>query len=168
MDEIARIYVSTYGNYSEGNLDGKWITLPMDEDDLRAELADAIFGNDPEFMIQDYEGFGLISGSLLNRAFGESANIIEMNELFNELVSAERVEEFFALVESDSIEAARDSWENAELYENRTLEELVSEWIEDGVFSVETLLNYIDTEALARDVSFDGYNETSFGVLAPR
>lgn len=53
---ILKIYVGTYNKYNNGDISGKWISLPTDEETLRNELQ-AVAGNekDPEFMIQDFE-----------------------------------------------------------------------------------------------------------------
>ena len=55
---MLNIFVNTWGNYNENGADGgEWITLPMDADDLQAELeriAENMGDQDPEFTIHDY------------------------------------------------------------------------------------------------------------------
>ena len=72
---ILKIYVGTYGKYNNGDLSGKWISLPTDEETLRNELR-AVAGNekDPEFMIQEFET------AIEGMEPAESENIFELNE----------------------------------------------------------------------------------------
>ena len=53
-------------------------------------------------------------------------------------------------------------------YEGRSLEELAEEIVNDCYFTKDTpdiLTRYFDYEAFARDLRFDGYTETTHGVI---
>ena len=56
---MLNIFVNTWGNYNENGADGgKWITLPMDPEELEEVLeniAALMKDNDPEWAIHDYE-----------------------------------------------------------------------------------------------------------------
>ena len=77
---ILKIYVGTYRKYNNGDLSGKWISLPTDEETLRNELR-AVAGNekDPEFMIQEFET------AIEGMEPAESENIIELNNVMAQL-----------------------------------------------------------------------------------
>lgn len=66
-----KIYVANLAKYNEGQLVGKWLTLPMDEDELQ-EAVQGILGNDEECAIHDYEAVFEIS---------EYDNITRINEI---------------------------------------------------------------------------------------
>ena len=59
---MLKIYVNTWGNYNENGAEGgKWIDLPMDEDELEEtleQIAEGMGDHDPEFAIHDYEWDG--------------------------------------------------------------------------------------------------------------
>lgn len=77
---ILKIYVGTYNKYNNGDVSGKWISLPTDEETLRNELR-AVAGNekDPEFMIQDFET------AIEGMEPAESENIFELNDIMTQL-----------------------------------------------------------------------------------
>lgn len=77
---ILKIYVGTYNKYNNGDISGKWISLPTDEETLRNELR-AVAGNekDPEFMIQDFES------AIEGMEPAESENIFELNNIMTQL-----------------------------------------------------------------------------------
>ncbi len=77
---ILKIYVGTYNKYNNGDVSGKWISLPTDEETLRNELQ-AVAGNekDPEFMIQDFES------AIEGMEPAESENIFELNNIMIQL-----------------------------------------------------------------------------------
>jgi antirestriction protein len=49
--------------------------------------------------------------------------------------------------------------------QHETLVELAYELVEEGYDLPEFALRYFDYEAFARDLRFDGYTETSYGVI---
>ena len=66
------IYLTNLRKYNEGELVGKWVELPISEDDLQEEL-DEVLGDDEEYFITDWEapkGFDI----------GEYSNLYSLNE----------------------------------------------------------------------------------------
>lgn len=66
------IYLTNLRKYNEGELVGKWVELPIFEDDLQEEL-DEVLGDDEEYFITDWEapkGFDI----------GEYSNIYTLNK----------------------------------------------------------------------------------------
>lgn len=161
---MIKIALTNLGKYNEGELDFVWLELPCTEEQIEdAMKAIGIDGVEyEEYFITDYE-------SDLDIQISEYANLTNLNELAERITGVDE-DLLIAIMESETsdLEQALDLAEsgNASLYGAETLEELASEWIEDGMFSTETLLQYIDMEALARsEFAFSGYTETSKGVL---
>ena len=170
---MLNLFVNTWGNYNENGADGgQWITLPMEEDELEEVLeniAALMEDNDPEWFINDYEW-------TIDTELGdvhEMDSILEWNERCQE---ADDLEEY----EAEEIAAAMEAYGYtfAEAYERqqrgcfvfyagRDLQE-VAEEIADECYlynAPEFLARYFDYEAFARDLSFDGYTETRYGVI---
>ena len=66
------IYLTNLRKYNEGELIGKWVELPISEDDLQEELEE-VLGDDEEYFITDWEcprGFEI----------GEYSNLYSLNE----------------------------------------------------------------------------------------
>lgn len=92
------------------------------------------------------------------------------NELVKEIefIDEDKSDLFDALLEDGcSLEEAIRETEDgsADFFSGVTLEELAQQFNDEGLFSEEFLLEHIDWEGIARDLSFDGYTEVSGGVL---
>ena len=168
---MLNIFVNTWGNYNENGADGgEWITLPMDPDELEEVLENiaALMGDeDPEWAIHDYEWTTEIELDEIS----EHANIFKLNEMCNDL---DDLDEY----EAEEIAAAVEAWDYtfAEaldrhqrgcfvFYQGRDLEEVAEEIINECYDLPEFALRYFDFEAFARDLRFDGYEETKYGVI---
>lgn len=57
MNNEVKVWVGNLGKYNEGNLVGKWIELPIDEDDLEKVLESIGIDNEEyeEIFIADYD-----------------------------------------------------------------------------------------------------------------
>lgn len=165
---MVKVFVNTWGNYNENGADGgQWITLPMDNDELCEkldEIAEAMNDHDPEWAIHDYEweceDFGSVS---------ECENIAELNECAQELENMQEWERETAAAyleaEGGSLRNAIDSVDRCTLYAGQDMEDVAYDMLNECYEIPDYLQNYIDYAAFARDISFDGYTETSFGVL---
>ncbi len=171
---MLNIFVNTWGNYNENGADGgEWITLPMDADELEEKLqaiADAMHDDDPEFFINDYE----FTCDIELGDVGEMDSITEWNERCTE---AEALEEY----ELEEIAAAMEAWDYtfAEAMEKQrngmfvfysgwNLEDVAEEIVRDCYFTRDTpdiFERYFDFSAFARDLGYDGYEETKWGVI---
>ena len=168
---MLNIFVNTWGNYNENGADGgQWITLPMEEEELQEVLehiAAAMGDHDPEWAIHDYEW----ESDVELGAVHEMDSITEWNERCQE---ADNLEEW----ESEEIAAAIEAYGYtfAEaldrqqrgcfiFYPGQDLEEVAEELINECYDLPEFALRYFDYEAFARDLSFDGYTETKYGVI---
>ncbi len=168
---MLNIFVNTWGNYNENGADGgEWITLPMDADELDEVLeniAEAMGDEDPEWFINDYEW--TIEADLGD--VHEMDSISEWNDLLNEADSLDEweAEEIAAAMEafSYSFREALEKQQNGEFtfYHNMDMEEVAEELINECYDLPEFALRYFDYEAFARDLRFDGYEETKYGVI---
>ena len=174
---MLNLFVNTWGNYNENGADGgQWITLPMDPDELEEVLeniADAMEDNDPEWAIHDYEWETEIEMDEIS----EHDDIQELNERCMEI---EDLQEWEAEEIAAAIEAYNYSFSEALerhqrgcfiFYPGRDMQELAEELADEliscyaGRDIPEVLTRYFDYEAFARDLSFDGYTETKYGVI---
>lgn len=171
---MLNIFVNTWGNYNENGADGgEWVSLPMDEDELTEKLeaiAEAMGDDDPEFCIHDYEW----TTDLEPREISEMESITELNEFLNELDSLDEWDQ-------KEIAAAMEAWDYSfetamerqqrgcfVFYSGMDLEEVAEEIVNECYFTKDTpdiLTRYFDYAAFARDLSFDGYSETRYGVI---
>lgn len=168
---MLNIFVNTWGNYNENGADhGQWITLPMDPEELEEVLdniAAAMGDMDPEWFINDYEW--TIETELGD--VNEMDNIQEWNERCQE---ADNLEEWEAEEVAAAIEAYGYSFAEALerqqrgcfiFYAGQDLEEVAEALINECYDLPEFALRYFDYDAFARDLSYDGYTETKYGVI---
>ena len=168
---MLNIFVNTWGNYNENGADGgEWIKLPMDPDELEEALeniAAAMGDNDPEWAIHDYEWITEIEMDEIS----EHDNIQALNEKCLEILELEEweSEEIAAAIDAFgySFAEAMDRQQRGyfTFYPGLDLEEVAEELINECYDLPEFALRYFDYEAFARDLSFDGYTETKYGVI---
>jgi antirestriction protein len=170
---MLNIFVNTWGNYNENGADGgEWITLPMDPDALQEELKkiSAAMGDfDPEYCIHDYEW----TTEIEPREISEMENIELLNEELQELDGLNEWDqkEIAAAMEAFGYEF-KEAHERQQrgcfiFYAGQDLQE-VAESIADECYlynAPEFLRRYFDYAAFAHDLTFDGYTETSHGVI---
>ena len=168
---MLNLFVNTWGNYNVNGADGgQWITLPMEEEELQEVLehiAAAMGDNDPEWAIHDYEWESDVELGDVN----EMDSITEWNDRCQEACDLEEWEtqEIAAAMEAygytfpEALE--RQQRGSFTLYAGMDLEEVAEELINECYDLPEFALRYFDYEAFARDLSYDGYTETKYGVI---
>lgn len=159
-----KAYITNLGKYNEGCLVGKWIDFPIDEDDFTNKLKSIGVKENTmyeEWFITDYD----CSLFDMYDAFGEYPNIDDINEVAEALEDHES--EFTALMEVCSYTDALGylESENYTFYEGMTLEDVAYEFVEECYNLPEIAQRYFDYKAFARDLGYDGYCETSNGVI---
>ena len=166
------IFLTNRGEYVEGCLIGEWVKLPVPEDELVAVLRRiGVNEHSQSYFISDYEGL------FCNLHISEYAGIDELNEL------AERIEELAdfdydklgAVLECEScmsiaeILEVLDELDSFDLIADISTEEDLGEYyLEDIFYGVpDTVLRYIDTQRLGRDIHLESGNGTfcSYGYL---
>lgn len=171
---MLNVFVNTWGNYNVNGADGgRWVTLPIDSAELENTLenvARAMGDNDPEWAIHDYEWTTDID--LFD--VSEYDNLSELNERLQELEALQEweLEEVAAGMEAfgyDFTEAVEKQQQGCfTLYRNMDLTEVAEELVNECYFTKETpdiFTRYFDYESFGRDLGFDGYTETKYGVI---
>lgn len=153
-DANISIYVADLGAYVSGSLKGKWVSLPLAEEDL-----EDLYNMAEELAIHDYEcDFMSIS---------EYASIRELNDLALELeeldsIELEAFECYLKEVEEDVTKALNIIRSNDyTIYFNcDTMQDVAMEYIDmiGGVDQVANKQYYFDAEAFGRDLEIEGYN----------
>lgn len=160
MNEI-KVWVGNLGKYNEGELVGKWVTLPIDEDDLEKVLESIGIDNEEyeETFIADYDL------PFDSSEFGEYTSIEELNEIaerynnlssdeqeiFNEISTEFQLDEVFNIIESENYV----SHPNCD-----DMTDIAYEYIEEtGMLNdvPETVARYFDYEAYGRDIDIEGH-----------
>ena len=154
-----KAYVTNLTKYVEGQLIGKWVKFPIDEDDFMEELESIEVDEESEWFITNYDS----EKGEPYEALGEYPSIDDLNE-FAEL---EEDEEFNALMEVVSYQEAKEIYENESYtyYAGMTLSD-VAYWIIDECYDLpEIAKRYFNYDAFTRDLGFNGYSETKKGVI---
>ena len=158
------IYVANLAEYNNGNLVGSWISLPIEKSDFKDFLK--TIGNPEEYAIHDFDNNLGLDGLEI----GEYENIDKLNALAERLsnIAPDEINIINALYEAlGDFEGALECFEseNYTFYGNMTMEEVAQEYIEECYDIPEGLENYIDYKAFARDMKYDSYYETEYGVI---
>jgi hypothetical protein len=161
-----KIYVANLGKYTEGILQGDWISLPTEEDDIQEFLDNNVGLNEEyeECAIHDYEC--------------DFMNISEYENIFYLNVVAEMIEnldedskqKLKALIDFESYEIleAIENLDNYILYEDITDDEELGFYMlsESGYDIPEYLQYYIDYEKFGRDYRLNAQGAfTNFGWI---
>ena len=168
---MLNVFVNTWGNYNENGAEGgQWITLPMEPEELAEVLeniAKLMEDNDPEWVIHDYEWLSEVEPGDID----EMDPIEYWNELCLEICELQEweAEEIAAAMEAfdysftEALE--RQQQGRFVFYNGMDLEEVAEELILECYNLPELALRYFDYNAFARDLSFDGYTDTRYGVI---
>lgn len=158
-----KIYLTNLGMYNNGELVGKWVNLPCD--DLNAELesigvkAGTAY---EEYSITDYENDWGVQVS-------EYENLDTLNDLAQRLADVEdKGDENWlrAFLEAyGDVEYALEHYEDSNFYPEMDLEDVARDIIEECYDLPEIAVRYFDYESFARDLGYDGYTETEYGVI---
>lgn len=160
---MIKVYVGNLGAYNRGLLIGKWIELPMENEELKKAIKTILSPIDEEYAIFDSEcNYFKIS---------EYDNIFRINEKAEILEELDEYElkEFKAISEyipdfNEAIDILK-SKNYTYLSDVSTEKELGEYVVNNGLFGIsipEPLISYIDYESIGRDWAID-YNFTSDG-----
>ena len=164
---MLNIYVNTWGNYNNGG-GGEWMHLPMSDEDLKTALdclAGRIGDKDPEWTAHGYEWTDADCG-----AVSEYENIAKLNARLLELSELDcwEQEEILAAMEGFGYDLEEAMERQARgvfaLYDCETMRDYAERCVESMGLPA-FAMQYFDYEAYARDLVFDGYRETSRGVI---
>ena len=178
MNNIISMVIGSWGSYNECNeraLGSKWLNFDDydDWDAIKEELKKEGFklnGIDEELFVQDIEGMPENSE---NWDYVHPKDIFELIKSSGVLDDEYKYDLMQAYCEAASFDewAERvrfheDDWDSdLILYRNRDMEDVAYELMHEIYEIPDCLENYIDYSRFAQDLSFDGYTETSKGVL---
>ena len=163
-----KIFITNLAKYNEGVLIGGWICLPMDEMKLQSKINN-ILGSCEEIFISDYEAPIII---------GEYDNISELNEFAEKLDEIQERDEVLEAISKDVLGDGYSREELIRIFSEREYYVVDNVWNETdlAVKADESLLpfdcqaaeasgvsNYIDWDAVGRDMIMDGWNITGDG-----
>ena len=151
LDVTPRIYVACLAAYNNGKLHGAWIEAIQDAEEIQSEIAKMLKASleegAEEHAIHGYEGF-------------EGASIEEYQSIESVVAIAEFVKEHGALGGKlleyfCDLENARAANEDNYAGEFSSLSDFARELTEETTKIAESLIYYIDYEAMARDLEIN-------------
>ena len=168
-------YITNLGKYNEGELIGKYISFPIDEDALNEvlkEIGCAYYNEEDEYINNGYEEFFFTDWECdFDHDFGEYENIDRLNEIAESLADWDE----------DTFNAACEVWSLSEVLENDPYDyNLYSDInddydlgyyyaVESGCYDLDEmghLANYIDFESFGRDIRIESNGDfTSYGWI---
>lgn len=175
MENGIKMVIGSYGSYAAANnkaLGSKWLDLAdfSDWSDILDELTAEGFdlaGEDAELFVQDIEGLPSdVAEENPETIFNilKNAGMLEPgadSRLFETFIGLYGWDDFAELVENNG-----DSWaDDIAFYDGQTLEDVAEELFFECYDVPDNLRPYIDINAFARDLSFDGYKEGLYGVI---
>lgn len=165
MTDTPRVWIGSLAAYNDGRLIGQW-TDADDLDTLETVTAEVLkAGGGEEIALMDREGFGDL--------IGEYTPLVKVAEIAAAI--DEHGAPFVAYAENviggeiDDVAEMIADFENAYSGEYGTLADYAEDMVEQGLFGEipENLTNYIDTDAIARDLECDGYSCVDGYVFTP-
>lgn len=175
MENGIKMVIGSCGSYAAANnkaLGSKWLDLAdfSDWSDILDELTAEGFdlaGEDAELFVQDIEGLPSdVAEENPERVYNilRDAGILDAGadmRLFETFIDLYGWDDFAELVENNG-----DSWaDDITFYDGQTLEDVAEELFFECYDVPDDLRPYIDINAFARDLSFDGYSEGLYGVI---
>ena len=165
-----KIYITDLEAYNNGYLVGSWYQLPMNEDLLAESIENELQRGKEicesehfheEHFITDYECEYM--------EIGEYDNLEKLNDIAEKMESlnSSDIKKFKALMEEGyDFEYSFNNYDDVEIYEEMNINELAEQFVEDGLFGEipKPLINYIDYDAIARDLSMD-YTEIENDIV---
>lgn len=170
-----KIFLTNLGKYNEGYLIGKWVKLPISEDELKEVLAEISINEEyEEYFISDYE----TTFEGMKYVIGEYTSVQALNALAKEIeaLSEDKKEKLAAVLESEychSIEDVREvvvSLDDYGLIKGIDDDEQLGHYYAEECGYIESvpkhLRGYFDYEAFGRDIRLEGsITHTTYGCL---
>ena len=165
-----RVYITDLEAYNNGHLVGAWYQLPMSEDLLAESIENVLQEGKSicedehfheEYFITDYECDYM--------EIEEYDNLEKLNTIAEkmETLNSTDIKKLKALIEEGyDFEYSFNNYDDVEIYEEMNMNELAEQFVEEGLFGdiPKSLINYIDYDAIARDLSMD-YTEIENDIV---
>ena len=171
MSTNSRIYVGTYGKYNAGSIAGAWLDLNdyTDADEFYAACQELHGPGEHEFMFQDWEDIpdGLISESHLSPGVWEYLSLSdEDQEMFQAFI-----ETFGPQSADDTLQDTLQQAQEACAGKADNFQDFAEQFVDDvGMLAgiPESVANYFDYAAFARDLAQDYIRDDSSGYVFNR
>lgn len=166
-----KAFLTNLADYNNGILNGEWVSFPVTEEE-KQEIFDRLNigskqGQSEEYFFTDYDGF----------IFGEFESFDKLNEAAIMLAELDEYdqEKLEAIIEYDgfvTIEQFTDYINDLDdyvFYQDQTLEDVAFELLNEYMESCnvpEFIQNLVDYSKFENDLTFEGYRETNYGVIA--
>ena len=156
-------YITNLGKYNEGELVGKWISFPIEEElqEVLKEIKCCYYDEEGEYINTGYEEYFFTDyDSKIDLDLREYTSIDVLNEIMEKLQNWDE----------ETLKAACEVWSLSEVLENDPGDYMILSdvnnyydlgyyWIEEsGCYDLKglgSIRNYIDYEAFGRDVYFE-------------
>jgi len=165
-----KIYVSDLASYNNGNLIGEWISLPKSEEYLTSKIKEILeLGSETDNYQEEHEEYFITDYECEYMEIGEYDNLEKLNDIAEKMesLSSSDIKKFKVLIqEGYDFEYSFNNYDDIEIYEEINMNELAEQFVEDGFFGdiPTALINYIDYDAIARDLSMD-YTEIENDIV---
>lgn len=155
-----KVYITDLAAYNNGFLIGKWIDLPMNEDDLQDEIKAVLREGAYACEEDEHEEIFITDYECDYMDIGEYDSLDELNQIAEEMadLSEYDLKRYTAMRDAGyEHETALNQYEDVDLYENMSMLDLAYQFVDEGLFGEipDHLQNYIDYDAIARDLSYD-------------
>ena len=180
IDKMLKAYITNLGKYNEGDLVGKWVEFPCDEEEFNKHLEEIGIGSTDEFgqpyeewFVTDYES-GFVDAY---DELGEYPSYEDLQELAEKCAELEDLDDTYGegfvynlCRESGySIEDIIDKKDDMIIFEGDygDDESAIAYYYVDSIggpenLSKDTLETYFDYDALGRNLGFDTYENPNY------
>jgi antirestriction protein len=153
-----KIWLGSLEAYNNGELTGEWIDLSIETHaSLKTIISKYTNEGETDYFIADWETD--IEG-LKIKEHSNPFKLLEIQEQLGKLDDYDKEKIDFLLSEGCDFEEALEKYEDVSVYDGN-LKDTAEQLVDDGCFGTipSNLANYIDYEAIGRDLRHDGYTE---------
>jgi len=158
-----KIWLGSVAAYNNGQVHGEWLELPMDVETLAAKVKTYSDDGRGDYFIADHE----CDANILIKETSSPFQLNEWAEQFEMLGDHEIDCVNFLIDFGADVYGALKNYDDVTFYDKMTMKEVAQSLVDDGCFGEipDSIANYIDYAAIARDLQHDGYIETPRGVF---
>jgi hypothetical protein len=164
---MLEVFITDLQAYNEGNLVGRWFTLPASEEQLSQVISDVLREGEEACGTEDHEEYFITDFEWGDHALfevGEYSNLSQINEQLQQLEDKSDHElKAIAFLLSESlatdIDDAISKADDVHIYENQSMEDIAYDLIQDcyNIHELSPIIaNHIDYQGIGRDLEMDG------------
>lgn len=164
---MLEIYLTDLQSYNEGDLVGKWITLPLTPFELSQAISEVLTEGETISASENHEEYFITDWSWISHEFQdihEYENIYELNEMLQTLryKSEHELKAIAFLLQEQlaiDIEDATSKADNVTIHESQNMEDLAYDLMQEcyqADLLPSIIANNIDYSAIAQELEYDG------------